>query len=96
MQFKKLKQELDQLFTSIKDASSVGERPELEDVKQFVRLCERMQNMAPEDWAFEADDFTHLANELLQSVKQDKIQETIPLVNSLEDAMNFCHRTFKE
>ncbi len=96
MDFASLKQQLDQYFTKIKNASMEGDQPELADVKQFVRLCSQMQNFAVEDWAFEADDFTHLANELLQTVKNENIQDMFHLIHSLEDARNFCHRTFKE
>ncbi len=91
-----MKKELDQLFNRIKQDSSEGESPDLSDVKQFVRLCRQMQNQALEDWAFEADDFMHLANEFLQSVKQQRIQDILPLITFLEDAKNYCHRTFKE
>ena len=95
MNFASLKQELDQLFTKIKSAAGEGDQPELSDVKQFVRLCSQMQNYADEEWAFEADDFMHLANELLQTVKNENIQDMFPLIDSLEDSMNYCHRTFK-
>jgi len=96
MQFKQLKQELETLFSKIKETSSDGDSPELEDVKRFVRLCSQMQAQAPEEWAFEADDFTHLANELLQGVKQGQIQDVFPLIQSLEDAQQYCHRLFRD
>jgi XXXCH domain-containing protein len=96
MQFKQLKQELETLFAKIKEASRDGDYPDLEDVKQFVRLCSQMQAQAPEEWAFEADDFTHLANELLQEVKQKQVQDIFPLIQSLDDAQNYCHRLFRE
>ena len=96
MQFKQLKADLEKVFQEIKAASEGGEAPALEDVKQFVRLCRRMQHQTPEEWAFEVDDFVHLANQLLQSVRNQNIQDIVPLVTSLNDAKTFCHRTLRE
>jgi XXXCH domain-containing protein len=96
MQFKQLKMELEKVFTHIKSVADEGETPALDEVKQFVRLCEKMQHLAPEEWAFEVDDFVHLATQLLQSVKNHNIQDIVPLVTSLDDARTFCHRTFKD
>jgi XXXCH domain-containing protein len=95
MRLRQIKQDLDKIFTKIKNTSAEGDLPEEGDVKQFVRLCSHMQTYAHEDWAFEADDFLHLAQELLQSVRQKEIQDTIPLIDSLEEAKTYCHRTFK-
>jgi len=95
MDFKRLKQELDTVFEKIKSMSENGDLPPVEEVKHFVRLCDQMQTMAHEDWAFEADDFTHLARELLQTLRQGRAQEFFPLIDSLEVAKNYCHRTFK-
>ena len=95
MSFTRLKQELDTAFEKIKSVSENGDLPSVEDVKHFVRLCDQMQTRAPEDWAYEADDFTHLARELLQTLRQGRSQEFFPLIDSLEVAKNYCHRTFK-
>ncbi len=95
MNFTRLKQELDTVFERIKSVSENGELPPVDDVKHFVRLCDQFQSRADEDWAFEADDFTHLAKELLQALRQGRNQEFFPLIDSLEVAKNYCHRTFK-
>ena len=95
MRFRQIKKDLDEVFTKIKTTSAEGDLPEIEDVKHMVRLCSHMQSIAPDEWAFEADDFLHLAQELLQSVRHNEVQETIPLIDSLEEAQTFCHRTFK-
>jgi XXXCH domain-containing protein len=95
MQFKQLKLELDRVFSRIQQQSSDGELPSLEDVKAFAHYCSRMQTQAPEEWAEEADDFSHLATQLLRSVKNEDIQSVLPLLDSLDDAMSFCHRTFR-
>ncbi len=94
MLFSKLKQELAQVFERISQAATEGRTPKMEDVQYFVKLCSKMQNQAPEVWAFEADDFEHLAKELLQCIKQHKTQDAIFLVHSLQEAQTYCHRTF--
>ena len=95
MRFPHIKSEMEQVFDKIRNTSAEGDLPQEADVKQFVRLCSHMQTFAHEDWALEADDFLHLAQELLQSVRHQDVQETIPLIDSLEEAKTYCHRTFK-
>ncbi|WP_027370582.1 GAK system XXXCH domain-containing protein [Desulfovermiculus halophilus] len=95
MRLAQIKNDLEAVFNKIKKTSAEGDLPQEEDVKQFVRLCSHMQTYAHEDWAFEADDFLHLAQELLQSVRQEEVQDTIPLIDSLEEAKTYCHRTFR-
>ncbi|MFP4033880.1 MAG: GAK system XXXCH domain-containing protein [Desulfovermiculus sp.] len=95
MRLRHIKNEMDTVFTKIKKTSAEGDLPDEGDVKQLVRLCSHMQTYAQEEWAFEADDFLHLAQELLQSVRHKEVQETIPLIDSLEEAKTYCHRTFK-
>lgn len=95
MQFQALKQELQTLFDKIHSSADAGNIPEIEDVKKFVRLCNQMQYNAPEEWALEADDFMHMASQLHQSVKNSHLEHIMPIIQSLEDAKNYCHRSFK-
>jgi XXXCH domain-containing protein len=95
MQFKQMKQEMEEYFHQIKSAADQGEHPEMAVVQQFVRLTSLFQSQAAEEWAEEADDFMHLATQLLQCVKKDQIQDIPPLIDSLEDSMNYCHRTLR-
>ena len=96
MDLKKLMRELNEVFEKIKAQSKEGAVPELDLVKKFVRLCGQLQAGAPDEWAEEADDFLHLANQLYQSTKNKSEKDVIPLVDSLEDSMDFCHRTFRD
>lgn len=95
MRFQQIKTDLEQVFSKIKNTSAEGDLPMEGDVQELVRLCRHMQTFAPEEWALEADDFLHLAQELLQSVRHNHVQETIPLIDSLEEAKTYCHRTLK-
>jgi hypothetical protein len=36
-----------------------------------------------------------LANQLLQTVKKGKLEDAIRLIDSLQDAQDYCHRTYK-
>lgn len=95
MDFRALKTSLEEKFQSILDAVQDGQLPDEQLVNQFVRLSTQLHVQAEEDWAGEAEDFAHLANQLLQTVKKGKREDAIRLVDSLQDAQDFCHRTFK-
>jgi XXXCH domain-containing protein len=51
--------------------------------------------MAEDIWADELEDFVHMAKQLLQAVKHGKVEDCILIVDSLNDAQEYCHRTFK-
>ncbi|MFP4629539.1 MAG: GAK system XXXCH domain-containing protein [Desulfohalobiaceae bacterium] len=94
MHFRELKQELEQVFTRIKQDSTEGGVPELQDAQRFAQLCSRLQGQAPDTWALEADDLHHLAKELVQCVKKQNAQDAVFLIHSLQEAQTYCHRTF--
>jgi XXXCH domain-containing protein len=95
MDFRALKTALDEAFQKILDVSQDGQMPEEKVVNHFVRLSTQLHVQAEEDWAGEAEDFAHLANQLLQAVKKGKREVAIRLVDSLQDAQDYCHRTYK-
>lgn len=95
MNFRKLKQNLSQAFDAIKAATTSGEMPPMRDVEQFVRLTRLFQTQAYEEWAGEAEDFCLLAEQLHQAARKRHLEEVVMLVDSLEDAQNYCHRTFQ-
>ena len=95
MSLKKLKNELQSAFDTLKQKVEEGEIPTIDEVKIFSRLASRMINFAEEEWQYEAEDFAHLANQLVAAVKTQDVQEFFSLINALEDAKNYCHRTFK-
>ncbi len=96
MGLKKLKNEMEQYFTKLMDCVEEGKVPAIDDVKQFTKLAQRMQNFAHEEWSYEAEDFAHLANQLIGAVKSEDVQEIYRLISALDDAKNYCHRSFKE
>lgn len=94
MQMKKLKGEMQALFTAIQESTQIGELPSLENTAQFERLARRLLTLANEDWMDECEDFVHIVDQLHKSVKQGLTADAILLVESIHDAKTFCHRTY--
>jgi len=96
MEFTALKSGLEKVFEDIQTQSSHGELPKIEQVSSFVRLCRQLHTQAPDEWADEAGDFTHMAEKLLQAVKNGLVEESVLCVESLSEAQTYCHRLFKD
>jgi len=96
MNFVALKQNLEKVFASIKSTTDEGALPLLEDAAQFVKLAQLLQLQAKEQWVDEAEDFAHLASQLLSAVKKNQLEDAVLLVESLDDARAYCHRLAKE
>ena len=96
MHLKKIKLSMEPLFERMKEEASTGELPRQEDVSQFVRLCRQMYDFADDPWLIEAEDFLHLANQLTAAVKNESLSEVVLLIESLDDACAYCHRTFRD
>lgn len=95
MNFRTLKQNLSKVFDKIKATSANGEMPDMRDIDQFVRLTRLFQAQAQEDWAGEAEDFCLLVEQLHLAARKKQFEEVVMLVDSLEDAQNYCHRLFQ-
>jgi len=94
MEMKKLKEEMQTLFSGIQESTQLGELPSLQETAQFERLARRLLTMASEDWMDECEDFVHIVDQLHKSVKQGLTSDAILLVESIHDAKTFCHRTY--
>jgi XXXCH domain-containing protein len=95
MNFRSLKQSLSEVFDRIKAAVADGDLPNKHDVEQFVRLSRLFHAQAQDDWAGEVEDFCLLADQLNQAARRKHLEEVIMLVDSLNDAQNYCHRSFR-
>ena len=95
MDFAELKKSLTEVFARIQEKSTAGDLPEQKDADHFLRLARLLETQADDDWADEAADFAHLATQLLQAVKKGLLEESVMLVESLDDAQNYCHRTYQ-
>jgi len=96
MEFTALKSSLEKIFLDIQTRTTHGELPESEQVNSFVRLCRQLHTQAPDEWADEAGDFAHMAEKLLQAVKNRLVEESVLCVESLNEAQTYCHRMFKD
>lgn len=95
MDFRTLKRSLDEVFSRMQLAAEAGELPEQADVDQFMRLARLMLTQARDEWAGEAEDFAQLAQQLVQAVKKRHREDAVMLVESLDDARQYCHRSFQ-
>ena len=96
MDFKTTKRDLEAVFATILSQIEDVTLPDEATVNRFARLAARMHQMADEAWMEEAEDFSHLAGQLLITVKKRDAEGCVMLVESLQDAQSFCHRTFRE
>jgi len=96
MNFASTKQDLEKAFEEIKANAFGGELPSLETVNLFARLSQRFLQMAEGGWIGEAEDFSHLASQLLSACKKGDVEGSVMIVESLEEAKVYCHRTFKD
>jgi XXXCH domain-containing protein len=96
MDFKTTKRDLEAVFATISDQIEDVNLPDEASVGRFARLAARMHQLADEAWMEEAEDFSHLAGQLLNAVKKGDVESCVMLMESLQDAQSFCHRTFRE
>ena len=96
MEFKTTKRDLEAVFAKIQSQVEDATLPDEETVNRLARLARKMHQLADEDWMDEAEDFSHLAGQLLNAVKKGDVEGCVMLVESLDDAQSFCHRTFRD
>ena len=96
MEFKTTKRDLEAVFAKIQSQVEDATLPDEESVNRLARLARKMHQLADEDWMDEAEDFSHLACQLLNAVKKGDVEGCVMLVESLDDAQSFCHRTFRD
>lgn len=94
MEFKTLKQEMEKVYQKIAQDIEVNHMPDLGVLHEFTRLARMLPMVAADDWADEAEDFSHLATQLLQAAKKNDFKTLVQLLDSLNDAQQFCHKTF--
>ena len=93
MSTKSLMQTLSQVFEQIESRADTNELPPPELVSDLLHYSRQIQMEAPEEWAFEAEDFAHLVDQLNKAVKNEDLRSAIRIIHSLKDAQSFCHDT---
>ncbi|WP_045210913.1 GAK system XXXCH domain-containing protein [Desulfonatronovibrio magnus] len=95
MDFKNVKKELEKVYEDISHQIDNNKMPELKPLQEFTRLARLMPMLADDEWIGEAEDFSHLATQLLQAARHEDFGTVVQLMDSLNDAMQFCHKTFR-
>lgn len=96
MDFQTTKRDLEALFSKIQSQVAEANLPAEADASRLMRLAQRLHQLADEDWMDEAEDFSHLAGQLLNAVKKGDVETCVMLVESLDDAQSYCHRMFRD
>ncbi len=96
MEFQTTKRDLEEVFTHIQNQVAEANLPDEESANRLVRLSRKLHQLAAENWMDEAEDFSHLAGQLLNAVKKGDVEGCVMLVESLDDAQSFCHRMFRD
>ena len=96
MDFQTTKRDLETIFSKIQNQVADAALPEEADVNRLARLAQRLHQLADEDWMDEAEDFSHLAGQLLNAVKKGDVEGCVMLMESLDDAQSYCHRMFRD
>jgi XXXCH domain-containing protein len=76
---------LAKVFGKIQDKVNESQMPEMDDVKELVRLSRLLQHNAEEDWVAEAEDFMLLAQKLFHAVKRNDLEDSVIVVDQLEE-----------
>ncbi len=93
MSIKSLMHNLSQVFDQIESNAEHNELPSPKLVSELLQHSRQIQLEAPEEWAFEAEDFAHLVDQLHKAVKNEDLHSAVRLINSLKEAQSFCHDT---
>lgn len=77
------------MLDSIRQAQNDNQLPDIQEVQQFARIARTMPMHAEDNWLAEAEDFAHLADQLLQAVKNGDHQDAVLLMDSIKEAWIF-------
>ncbi|WP_291319660.1 GAK system XXXCH domain-containing protein [Desulfonatronospira sp.] len=80
---------IDSLIQDILQYQNENQMPSFEEVQEFVRAARTLPMHADESWLAEAEDFSHLADQLLLAVKNSQFEEAVQLMDSIREAWTF-------
>jgi XXXCH domain-containing protein len=79
--------EIERLFEKVQEKTRESQLPEMEDVKEMLRLSKQLQLAADEDWVDEAEDVSLMADKLLHAVKRSDVNDAIIVTDSLDELL---------
>ena len=77
---------IESMVQDILNQQNNNQMPGLSQVQDFVRIARQLPMYADELWLAEAEDFSHLADQLLLAVKNNQFEETVQLMDSIKEA----------
>ena len=80
---------IDAFIQDILNLQNDNQMPSLDEVQEFVRAARALPMQADESWLAEAEDFSHLADQLLLAVKNSQLEEAVQLMDSIREAWTF-------
>lgn len=81
--------QLEELLNEIINCQENNQMPDKSKVQNFSRLARSLPMYAEESWLAEAEDFAHLADQLLLAVKNDQFEEAVQIMDSIKEAKAF-------
>jgi len=79
--------EIERLFEKVQEKTRESQLPEMEDVKEMLRLSKQLQLAADEDWVDEAEDVSLMADKLLHAAKRSDVNDAIIVTDSLDELL---------
>lgn len=79
--------EIERLFDKVQDRTRESQLPEMDDVKELVRLSKQLQLNADEDWVDEAEDISLMAQKLFHAVKRNDVGDCVIVTDSLDELL---------
>ncbi len=80
---------IESLIQDILSSQNNNQMPSLNLVQDFVRAARTLPMQAEESRLAEAEDFSHLADQLLLAVKNNQFEEAVQLMESIREAWTF-------
>lgn len=80
---------IEAFIQDILNSQNDNQMPSLNEVQEFVRAARALPMKADESWLAEAEDFSHLADQLLLAVKNSQFEEAVQLMDSIKEAWTF-------
>lgn len=77
---------IEALIQDILNSQNDNQMPSLNQVQDFVRAARTLPMHADETQMAEAEDFSHLADQLLLAVKNSQFEEAVQLMDSIREA----------
>lgn len=91
MKTSNLNTHIEAFINNILNSQNDNTMPSLNQVQEFVRAARTLPMYADESWQPEAEDFSHLADQLLLAVKDNQFEDAVQIMDSIREAWTFIN-----